>query len=212
MLASDAHVSVGRVGGVLTFLPTSRTGRSGLAFIAGAGVAPEAYGPMLRPIAAAGHAVHVVGLPYRIAPLERDKAATAARAREIIETDTAAASWVLGGHSLGGAIACRLAAAAPSRLKEIVLIGTSHPKRVDLSRASVPITKILASRDGIATPQMTQATRHLLRADSRWIEIEGGNHSQFGCYGRQLFDGRAAISREEQQAVTRDVLLEALRR
>jgi hypothetical protein len=38
----------------------------------------------------------------------------------------------------------------------------------------------------------------------------GGNHSQFGRYGHQLFDGRATISREEQEALTRSAILLAL--
>ena len=44
----------------------------------------------------------------------------------------------------------------------------------------------------------------------RGREIKGGNHSQFGHYGHQLFDGKATISREAQQAATRTALLEAL--
>jgi hypothetical protein len=52
----------------------------------------------------------------------------------------------------------------------------------------------------------------LLPADTRWVEIEGGNHSQFGHYGHQLFDGSPTTTREEQQAVTRAALLDALRR
>lgn len=42
--------------------------------------------------------------------------------------------------------------------------------------------------------------------------VSSPTHSQFGHYGRQLFDGTATISREQQQAVTRQVLLEVLRK
>ena len=32
-----------------------------------------------------------------------------------------------------------------------------------------------------------------------YIEIEGGNHSQFGYYGTQFNDDQASITREKQQ-------------
>ena len=55
------------------------------------------------------------------------------------------------------------------------------------------------------------ANRRLLPETTAWVEIKGGNHSQFGHYGHQLFDGRATITREAQQATTRQVMLDALR-
>ena len=165
---------------------------------------------MIRLLAAKGYPVFVVALPYRIAPLERHKTAAVNRARAIVENETSARSWVVAGHSLGGALACRIAGDAPRRLKALVLIGTSHPKRIDLSGARMPVTKVFASNDGIATVEMINATRKLLPAATRWIEIEGGNHSQFGHYGRQLFDGSPTTSREQQQDITRAALEEAL--
>jgi hypothetical protein len=72
--------------------------------------------------------------------------------------------------------------------------------------------QVFATHDGIATPEMIDSTRHLVPADTRWIEIAGGNHSQFGHYGQQLFDGSPTLSREEQQATARAALLEALSR
>jgi pimeloyl-ACP methyl ester carboxylesterase len=211
MLASDARVSVRRSQGVLSFMPTSAAASSGLVFIVGAGVAPEAYAPLLRPIAEEGHPVFVVALPYWIAPLEEHKTRAVLGARAIVEREAAAANWVLAGHSLGGALACRIAQDAPSKVKAMVLIGTSHPKTFDLSHARIPITKVVATRDGVATPEMVQANKHLLPAGTRWVEIEGGNHSQFGHYGHQLLDGSPTVSREEQQAAARAALLDALR-
>lgn len=211
-LVSDAHVSVRRSQDSLAFLPVPAAASSGLVFIVGAGVAPEAYAPLLRPIAAKGHPVIVVALPFRIAPLEQHKTAAVGRALAIIENEKSAESWVIAGHSLGGALVCRIAGDAPSRVKAMVLIGTSHPKRIDLSHARIPITKVFASNDGIATVEMIRSTRNLLPTDTRWIEIVGGNHSQFGHYGHQLLDGSPTISREQQQDITRAALVEALTR
>jgi hypothetical protein len=40
--------------------------------------------------------------------------------------------------------------------------------------------------------------------------LPGGNHSQFGRYGYQLFDGTATMSREEQETITRSAILDAI--
>lgn len=199
-----------RSGEALAFLPAEAAAASGLVFVVGAGVAPEAYAPLLRPIAERGHPVFVVDLPYRIAPLEQHKKTVVGRARAILDGNEAVRSWVIAGHSLGGALACRIAADGPKRVRAMVLIGTSHPKTVDLSALRIAVTKVYASNDGIATVAMINATRSLLPRHTRWILVEGGNHSQFAHYGHQPFDGSPTISREAQQAIARAALLDAL--
>jgi pimeloyl-ACP methyl ester carboxylesterase len=119
--------------------------------------------------------------------------------------------WVASGHSLGGALAARLARAGAPRLSALVLIGTTHPKEEDLSALQMPVTKVYGSNDGVAPPDRVRANQKLLPPGTTWIEIPGGNHSQFGRYGHQLFDGTATISREQQESITRAAILEALR-
>jgi len=74
------------------------------------------------------------------------------------------------------------------------------------------VTKVYASNDGVAPPNRVISNKGLLPKETQWVEIKGGNHSQFGHYGHQLFDGKATISRETQQTATRSALLEALTR
>jgi pimeloyl-ACP methyl ester carboxylesterase len=210
LLSSDAEVTVQSTRDALAFLPRAEVGSSGLLFIVGAGVAAEAYAPLLRPLAEKGHPVFVVRLPYRIAPLERHKEIAVGRVHTILEGNARIKKWVIAGHSLGGALACRIAAESLETVTAVVLIGTSHPKTIDLSQSRIQITKVYATNDGIATVQMINATRSFLPPNTRWVEIEGGNHSQFAHYGHQLFDGSATISRAQQQAMTRAALLDAL--
>ena len=211
LLSSDTSVTVARSRERLTFRPTSAARRSGLVFIVGGGVSAEAYAPLLRPLADDGHAVVVVRLPYRLAPLERHKKTAVDRVRAILGETEQVHKWVVAGHSLGGALACRVALAKPENVAAIVLAGTSHPKTIDLSQLGTPITKVVASNDGIATVEMINETRYLLPADTEWVTIEGGNRSQFGHYGDQLLDGSPTTSREQQQDETRAVLHRVLR-
>jgi len=210
LLASEV-VAVNEREAALEFLPTNPQARGALVFICGSGIHPHAYAPLLRPIAEAGYPVFVVRLPYRFAPLESHKAQAVDRVRSLVAAQPETVHWVIAGHSLGGALAARLARETAELNAAFVLIGTTHPKADDLSGLDAPFTKVYATHDGIAPPDRVMATRGLLPARSRWVTIQGGNHSQFGHYGRQLFDGKAAISREAQQAITRELLLEALR-
>jgi pimeloyl-ACP methyl ester carboxylesterase len=210
MLRSNPTITVGDRATALEFLPTSFDGKPALIFVCGSGVSAHAYAPLLRPIAEGGYPVFVVKLPYRFAPLASHKQTAVERAFGILAAHPEIAHWVISGHSLGGALACRVAQSKPGAFSAMVLIGTTHPKQDDLSSLPMPVTKIYASNDGVAPPDRTLANKRLLPADTQWVEIKGGNHSQFGNYGHQLLDGKADISRETQQTITRSALLEAL--
>jgi len=153
----------------------------------------------------------VVKLPYRFAPLESHKQQAVDRARGVMAANPEVSNWVIGGHSLGGALAARLARVDSGSLSAMVLVGTTHPKEDDLSSLRIPVTKIYGTRDGVAPPDRVLSNRGLLPTHTRWVEIDGGNHSQFGRYGRQLFDRTATIGREEQEAITRSAILQLLR-
>jgi dienelactone hydrolase len=155
--------------------------------------------------------VFIVKLPYRFAPLTSHKDEAVHRARRLIAAHPEVSPWVVAGHSLGGALAVRVAQAEHKLRAAFVLIGTTHPKADDLSGLDESFTKVYATNDGIAPVDRVMATKRLLPEHTKWVEIKGGNHSQFGHYGHQLFDGKATISREEQQAMTREVLFDLLK-
>lgn len=210
-LQSDAHVQMLASPGALDLHPAAGRQSSGLIFFCGSGVAAEAYVPLLRPVANAGHRVLIVRLPWRFAPLESHRDEAIAQASALMARHAETTAWVVAGHSLGGAIAARWMQAPPPGMAALVLVGTTHPKDHDLSALSLPVTKVYAENDHVAPVGRVMANRGLLPVGTRWLEITGGNHSQFGHYGHQLFDGEATITREEQQRLTRDALLLALR-
>lgn len=210
VMQSSSAVSVVDQATTLAFLPAAAKDKSALIFFCGSGISAQAYAPLLRPVAEAGHPVFVIKLPLRFAPLESNKQTAVDRARTVMATHPEVWRWVASGHSLGGALAARLAHSDAAALSALVLIGTTHPKEDDLSGLMMPVTKVYASQDGIAPPQRVLANRGLLPATTKWVQISGGNHSQFGRYGHQLFDGEASISREEQESITRSALLAAM--
>jgi pimeloyl-ACP methyl ester carboxylesterase len=209
LLESDAAVNVANSAATLDLAPVASKSETALIFICGSGVAAEAYVPLLRPVAEAGNAVFIVKLPYRFAPFESHKEAAVDRALDVIATHPRIRHWVVAGHSLGGALACRVVQ-SDKAISGLVLVGTTHPKEDDLSPLPMPVTKVYGTDDGVAPPERMFKNRGLLPKHTRFVEIEGGNHSQFGHYGHQLFDGTPSISREAQQTQTRAALLEML--
>jgi pimeloyl-ACP methyl ester carboxylesterase len=206
LLKSDARVEVVDRSTTLEFLPTAGTSETAMVFICGSGIAAEAYAPLLRPLADEGVPVFVVRLPYRFAPFESHKQQAVDIVRALPKQHPEYTRWVVAGHSLGAALACRVVRTDAGSFDAMVLVGTTHPKQDNLSYLKIPVTKVYGNSDGIATSNDVVANAHLLPAHTRWVEIEGANHSQFGHYGHQLMDRTATISRESQQQQTREVL------
>ena len=205
----DSTVSVEETPATLSFVPGEYD--TGLIFFCGSGVSSHAYAPLLRPIAEEGFGVFVVKLPYRFAMLESHKEEAIKRAKKVVTNHPEVNRWVVSGHSLGGALSCRIVNADIDKLDGLVLIGTTHPKQDDLSSVAVPVTKVYGSEDGIALAEKIMANKTLLPSSTKYTLIEGGNHAQFANYAGQFLDGKATISREEQQSITRTALLEMLR-
>jgi pimeloyl-ACP methyl ester carboxylesterase len=147
-----------------------------------------------------------------MASLDSQRRAVVQRVSQIIQSDDPATRWVVAGHSLGGALASEVARDHDNLLAGLVLLGTSHPRDIDLSSLSIDVTKVYATNDGLASVAEVKAYAKKLPARTHWVEIDGGNHSQFGYYGFQLGDHRATIPRSEQQAQTKQALVDALNR
>ncbi len=212
LLTSDDRVQVLESTEVLQLSPREQAEPVGLIFYPGALVEPDAYAPLLREVAEAGFPAFLVKLPYRLAPRAAHEAEVVRRTDEVLASHPEVRSWVLGGHSRGGALAAQIAPARQDRLAGLLLIGTSHPRESDLSGLSLDVTKIFASEDGLASEAEIKEFSRLLPPSTHWVRIEGGNHAQFGWYGRQLGDQSARISREEQHRQTVAAVLDVLRR
>ena len=208
----DSLVDVRHDGGIWYFTPrrSSSTPRAGLVFFPGALVDPVAYAPIAHAVAAQGFPSFIVELPRRGAFGGAESSELWTRFRALLQQPDMPARWVLAGHSRGGVVASQVASAPPDGFSGLVLIGTSHPRDVDLSALAVPVTKVAGTHDGLASPGEVEQNRGKLPASTRWVWVEGGNHSQFGWYGFQPGDKRATIDAATQRAMMIRAVVDAL--
>ena len=212
VLQSNESVIVIETARTIQFIPQNNQS-TGLLFYPGSLVEPEAYAPLARAVAEQGFRTIIVKLPLRTASFGSQEADLMAYTLTLIAENDDVPKWFIAGHSRGGAIAARFAHQYGDSVDGLVLIGTSHPKEAaySLASATFPLTKIYATHDGLASVVEVEANAEFLPVETHWVEIEGGNHAQFGYYGHQLGDNRAEIGREEQQVLTVAAILAALR-
>lgn len=205
-LETDTAVTVSRENGWIVLRPAGVEAQTGLIFYPGGLVAPEAYAPPLRQIAAAGYHVVIVPMPLNLAVLDSGAAA------RVIATYPQIARWAVAGHSLGGAMAARFAHDNPDKVSGLALWAAYPEGSADLSGRALAVVSIYGTHDGLATVEQVEGARPLLPPDTVWVKIEGGNHAQFGSYGDQARDNAATISRAAQQAQVAAAMLDLLAR
>jgi hypothetical protein len=160
--------------------------RVGLVFYPGGRVEPGSYVHTLAPLAERGVTVVVTGVPLNLAVLDSD-AASAPIARE-----DGVDSWYVGGHSLGGAMACRYANGNSGRVDGLVLAASYCD--VNVSDSGLATIAITGTRDGVLNRERFESNRRLLPANATFVSVVGMNHGQFGNYGVQDGDDEATIS------------------
>lgn len=153
---------------------------TGLIFLPGARVDPQAYAPELRRVAEAGYLVVVLKEPFGFSIFDRNHAAT------IIENHPEVEHWAVGGHSLGGTVAASFA--EDDRRVEGLLLLASYPAG-RIERTDLRVTSVSGDQDGLVTPADVEKSRANLPAGTTYVVVPGASHASFGAYGRQPGDG-----------------------
>jgi predicted alpha/beta-hydrolase family hydrolase len=192
-LASDDSVTVTATSDLITFSPRE-TARTGLIFYPGARVEPRAYAVLMRALAARGTATFIIKLPYDIAFFAQDRPTAIIAAHPEIHT------WAIGGHSLGGVVACSYAAAHIDRVAGLLLYASYPASNLSATLANTAVLSLSGTNDGLATPAKIEQARPILPMNTRYVSITGGIHAFFGDYGAQPGDGQPTVGRAEAQA------------
>lgn len=184
---ANQSVAIEKRGGFITIRPRSSQPAIGLLFYPGLRVAPEAYVGKLAAIAAAANIQIVIGRPHlNVAAFSINQADVM---RGVLPGVT---RWYVGGHSLGGAMACLYASKNKSRVEGVVLFGTYCGS--DISKTKLRVLDVTGENDGVLPPAKIFQARGELPPSAVIAEIPGMNHAQFGNYGLQPGDYAASIN------------------
>lgn len=166
-------------------------------FYPGGKVEETAYAPLLHDLAGRGMDACLVKMPFRLAVFGVNKA-------DHVRKQYDYEHWYIGGHSLGGVMAAAYASDHSSELSGVYMLAAYPAKPLDEKTMAVII---YGSEDGILNMEKMTDAKQYLPDGSREYVIKGGNHSQFGNYGKQDGDGIAGISSDEQQHKTVELIL-----
>jgi hypothetical protein len=203
---ADPNVTVERAyGGYVVGDADAETERLGVVFYPGGRVAPDAYLPSAARIATRANVTVVVPkMRVNLAVLSQG------RADAVVAGEPEVERWVVGGHSLGGAMACRYAGSDGERVDGLLLVGAYCDRPV----AGMPALSVVGTRDAVLNRDRFAETESNLPDERRVVRIEGMNHSQAGWYAGQSGGQPATITTPEAHrrlaAVVADWLCAAL--
>lgn len=189
---ADRAILVEKSEGHTAYIPESA--EAGFIFYPGGKVEPEAYEPLMHSCAERGIMCVLVPMPFNLAVLDHDAA------EDVLPLYPEVADWYIGGHSLGGAFAAAYLEGQHEKYKGLVLLAAYSAS--DLRDTKLDVLSVYGSEDRVLNREKYDSCLENLPADYSEIVIEGGNHAGFGLYGAQKGDGEAAISAQEQIALT----------
>ena len=166
----------------LTVLSPSYPTDTAVIFYPGAKVEAIAYLPLLDQLRQTGLTCVLVEMPFHLAIFDVNAA------EDVMAQFPDSRHWYIAGHSMGGAMASQFASEHPDEVDGLLLLGAylygDYPPADTLT----------------VYGSLNQSVEDKIDYTENVVEIEGGNHAQFGNYGPQEGDLPATISAEEQQA------------
>ncbi|AQY39127.1 alpha/beta hydrolase [Bacillus thuringiensis] len=149
----------------------------GVIFYQGAKVEVESYSYLGEALAKDGQFVVMPKLPLNLAILGTNVVDS------VIEKYSDVQKWYVAGHSMGGAMISRYAFQHEEKVDGIILLG-SYPAD-DFSTKRIPMLSIYGEVDGLATVEKIKSSKKFMSKNTTMHMIKGGNHANFGMYGKQ---------------------------
>lgn len=166
----------------------------GLIFYPGGKVELESYIPLMKEISKNNISCFLLKMPFNLAVFDISKA------NKILNSYSDISSWYIGGHSLGEAMASSYVSKNLDKFSGLFLLGAYSTNNI--SSSSLKVLSIYGSNDGVMKRNKYQECLKNLPSNFNEYIIQGGNHAQYGMYGKQKKDKDATISNEEQIKIT----------
>lgn len=186
--------------------PSNRTPEAGIVFYPGARVHPNAYVPSLAPVVREANVTVVIPrMPMHLAIIDYGVARTGLRddaATRVMNRHPTIDEWYVGGHSLGGAMACRYARNNPKAVSGLILYASYCDQSI--RGTDLAVLSVAGSADTVVNRNTYERNLENLPADASVEELAGLNHSQFAGYrGQDEPSGTSyGVAHERLNAVT----------
>lgn len=181
--------SVTQAGDRLIIVSPDTPANTAMMFYPGAKVEYFAYLPLMEKIKdSTGIMCILVKMPFNMAIFDPDAA------EEVMEQFPEIANWYIAGHSMGGAMASDYASNNRDKVKGLILLGA-------YIYGDYPEDKALTIYGSFNT-----SVAEKINYTQNIVVIKGGNHAQFGNYGKQKGDVDATISSDEQQNIAAEAI------
>ena len=106
---------------------------------------------------------------------------------------------------LGGAMAANYAAENNNKVKGVVLFAAYPTKQLPDNLIEI---SIYGTEDKVLNNEKYIEGKNFSSNNLKELTIEGGNHAQFGSYGRQKGDGIPSITPQQQRHETIDRIMD----
>lgn len=198
-IKSNENVTI-KIDKNIVIYPNYKKVEKGFIFYPGGKVDPKAYIPIATKISEEGYKVVITPMPLNLAIFNKNKA------DKVIKENNDIGIWVIGGHSLGGVMAADYAYNHVDKIRGLVLLASYPQDKNNLNGKNIRVLSLWGSEDKVANLDKVKSAEAILPSDSVFYRIDGGNHGQFGSYGKQKGDGDAKITEEEQQNISAEYI------
>lgn len=186
-LKADGHVV--EIANYTVFTP-EKSNDVGIIFYPGAKVEEIAYTPLINKLCEEGFTCILFHMPFYMAIFDQEAADV------IFENFSGPETWYMCGHSMGGAMASNYVSNNPDSVNGLILLGAYIYGEVSPEDALTIY--------GTFNSNLEEDIDY----EENIVVIDGGNHAQFGNYGKQKGDPDATITADEQQEITVDAIVD----
>jgi hypothetical protein len=173
-----------------TVLTSAKDTDTAMIFYPGAKVEYTAYVPILDKLRQQGITCILVKMPFNMAIF--DSNAADVYFDQFPDID----NWYIGGHSMGGAMASSYVSKNKDKVEGLILLGAY-------------IYKDVSDQDALTIyGTFNSNLEKNIDYTNNIVIIDGGNHAQFGNYGKQKGDPDATITSEQQQDIAVEAIME----
>ena len=170
----------------------------------GAFIPEGSYIPVMAGLAEKGYTCFLPHHPLNFATLGNEIT------EKIRKDNPQIKKWYIAGHSMGGSMALEDVLEHPEIFSGLIFMGSFAGR--DITASGVPVLLLFAENDGVCVYESHKKYRVNCPADTEEYVIAGGNHAGFGDYKKQMFDGEASITPEEQHRKADEIMLDWISR